>query len=300
MNLWKKNKKQYSSIQEYEHRFNNFKSSLAKIDELNSKGTGARFGVTKFSDLSSEEFSAKYLNYVKSPEKKISTPIDISFNGELPVNFDWRNKSAVTPVKNQEQCGSCWAFSATEAIESQWFLAGHPLPILGPQQIVDCDVGNGDYGCEGGDTTTAYEYVIKTGGMESENSYPYVGENGVCNFNTTEVVATITNWAYITQNKNETEMQYGLVAKGPLSICVDAQIWQYYDGGVITDFCGDQLDHCVMITGYGNYVDDIWGTYQIWYIRNSWGEDFGYNGYIYVERGYNLCGVADEVTLPII
>jgi len=173
------------------------------------------------------------------------------------------------------------------------------LISLSPQQIVDCDLGNGDEGCNGGDTPTAYEYVIKTGGMETWDNYPYVGEDQTCAFKSSDVVAKISNWTYITTNKNETQMQIGLLERGPLSICVDAASWQVYIGGVVSDLCGDSLDHCVMITGFADYTD-VFGTYPIWNVRNSWGEDWGENGYIWIERGYDLCGVADEVTIPLV
>jgi len=299
----KKYNKIYKSSEEYTYRLSVFKENLGKAAELNVINPSARFGVTKFSDLTTEEFQQFYLmkNFVRStPEMKNERKMDINYGFELPTDFDWSSKGAVTPVKNQGQCGSCWAFSATEAIESQWNLSGNPLPVLGPQQIVDCDIGNGDEGCDGGDTPTAYEYVIKAGGMETESDYPYTAEDGTCAFKSKEVVARIVNYTYVTVDKNETQMQYGLYAVGPLSVCVDAASWQFYVFGVIGDVCGDDLDHCVMVTGFSDYEDDVWGTYQVWNVRNSWGADWGMEGYLYVERGGDYCGIADEVTIPLV
>jgi cathepsin F len=259
------------------------------------------FGITKFMDLTPAEFREKYLLPKGLIQHKIKPTIEVPQVTDVPVRFDWNDKKAVTPVYDQGQCGSCWAFSATEAIESQWFLAGHTLTSLSPQQIVDCDKGLGDDGCNGGDTPTAYKYVISAGGMDTMTDYPYTAEDDKCAFKAGSVAATIKDWTYITQNKNETEMQLKLLSNGPLSICVDATIWQFYIGGVISSLCGDSLDHCVLITGYDDaYVDWVGETVQIWKIRNSWGADWGESGYVYVERGYDYCGVADEVTIPIV
>jgi len=206
----------------------------------------------------------------------------------------------VTDVYDQGQCGSCWAFSATEAIESQWALAGNTLTSLSVQQVVDCDTKGQDEGCNGGDTPTAYQYVINQGGMNSWSDYPYTGEDDSCSFKANNVKAKISSWEYVTKNANETEMQYALVAKGPLSICVDALSWQFYFGGIIQNLCGNDLDHCVLITGFDVRENVFYENVQIWNIRNSWGADWGENGYVWVQRDYDLCGVADEVTLPIV
>jgi len=295
------NQKTYTG-NDYQFRLNVFKSNLQLSQYYNQREGKPVYGVTKFMDLTPEEFRAQYL----MPKGKIQHKVDAEMvplpeATAVPVRFDWNDKKAVTPVYDQGQCGSCWAFSATEAIESQWFLAGHTLVSLSPQQIVDCDKGRGDEGCNGGDTPTAYEYVIAAGGMDTMTDYPYTAEDDTCAFKSSEIAASIKNWTYITQNKNETEMQLKLLANGPLSICVDAESWQLYIGGVISDLCGDSLDHCVLITGYDDaYVDWVDETVQIWKIRNSWGADWGESGYVYVERGYDLCGVADEVTIPLV
>jgi len=306
VSFMQKYNKVYSSPAETQERFAVFQANLARISGMNAVSRSARYGVNQFADLSQEEFKQTIL--MKEPflgpsQRDHSVLPDFTeAAAPLPANFDWRDnkKSVVTPVKDQGQCGSCWAFSATEAIESAWALAGNTLASLAPQQIVDCDVGNGDEGCDGGDTPTAYEYVIKAGGLESEADYPYTGEDDQCAFKKQEVVGVISNWTYITTSKNETQMQYGLIAKGPLSICVEADSWQFYEYGVITDFCYNQLDHCVLITGFQDYKDWDGITYQVWNIRNSWGASWGESGYLYVERGYDLCGVADEVTIPIV
>jgi len=291
--------KRYSSS-ELEHRMNVFAKNLQVIADYNTKNQHTIYGPTKFADLTPDEFHSLYLTKRGTPNYDAAPLVELDILGDIPDSWDWRSKGAVTPVYDQGQCGSCWAFSATEAIESQWFLANHSLTELSMQQIVDCDQGRGDEGCNGGDTPTAYEYVIAAGGLDGLNDYPYTGEDDNCAFNANGVKASISSWAYATKTKNETEMMTALVQKGPLSICVDAAPWQFYLGGVVQFFCGEDLDHCVLLTGYEDYTTWFGETVPIWIIRNSWGADWGEDGYIYVERNSDLCGVADEVTVPIV
>jgi len=174
-------------------------------------------------------------------------------------------------------------FSITENIESMWAIAGNTLRRLSMQQVVDCDTS--DDGCGGGDPPTAYQYVMSAGGLEAYVDYPYTGENGYCQFNSGDVVAKISGWNYATQSGNENNMASYLVSNGPLSICVDAESWQYYNGGIIVkgDGCGTSLDHCVMAVGF-----DTTGSTPYWIVRNSWGTDWGMNGYLYVEMGQDV------------
>jgi len=211
----------------------------------------------------------------------------------LATTFDWRNHSpsVLTPVYNQGQCGSCWAFSITENIESQWALAGNQLTSLSMQQVVSCDSNDG--GCNGGDPPTAYEYVVSAGGLESYADYPYSsggGTTGSCSFNSGDIVAHIGSY---TQINEEAQAQQYLVQNGPLSVCVDASSWQYYNGGIITTSsdCGTSLDHCVGITGYGTAEST-----NYWWVRNSWGTDWGQSGYLQVQSGADVCGIAQEIT----
>jgi len=234
----------------------------------------------------------------------------------------------VSPVKNQGDCGSCWAFSTTEGVESGYFLAGNKLPVLAPQQIVDCSTAN--QGCGGGNLPPALDYVMKCGGMEPETAYPYSGSNGNCKFTKAKVVATLKSWKYATKSANETSMQVFSYARGPLSICVDAASWQNYNSGVIKHTCGKSLDHCVQIVGWGvttahstsstgstsgsssssgssstNSPSPTTSTTKFeakelpyWIVRNSWGTSWGLQGYLWVERGNNECGIAQEAIYP--
>jgi C1A family cysteine protease len=278
--------------EEFGQRYTAFKDNLNRIDALNANQKTATFGINEFADLTPAEFSKMYKGYKKS---NVAVPTGV-FAPTVPIapptSWDWRTQGVVTAVKNQEQCGSCWAFSATEGVESAWKMAGHTLDILSPQQIVDCDTS--DAGCDGGDLPTAFAYVHKEG-LETEKAYPYKGVDETCKYKAADVDARISGFQYATTSRNEPAMQTASYAHGPLSICVDAETWQTYTGGIITSNCGQSLDHCVQIVGWAtsNNVD-------YWIIRNSWGTDWGISGYLYVARNKNLCGVADEATYVVI
>lgn len=300
-------RKVYADEAEEKQRFHIFLENLARAHALNTAtGNQAEYGVTQFMDLSADEFRSRFLmrEFDTSAYDQASVLPVPPLNAAPPSSYDWRTKGAVTPVYNQEQCGSCWAFSTTEAIESQWFLAGHNLTKLSMQQIVSCDHTDG--GCNGGNPPTAYEYVIKAGGLESYSSYPYTsgtGRNGQCSFQKSKVVASIKNWAYVSKRSaghpagNESALIPGTYQYGPLSICVDATTWQTYRGGVVTSNCGSALDHCVQLVGWNN---DAKPSTPYYLVRNSWGATWGEAGYIYIEQGKNLCGIADEATRPIV
>jgi len=293
----KYNKKYLAS--EFNFRLQIFKNNLEKAHELNTKDPHAKYGVTQFMDLSPEEFKNMYLikNFT-SPKKNGNVPIlpfakSTSKLTDLPASFDWNEHGVVTGVYNQGACGSCWAFSTTENVESMWAIARHPLTGLSMQQLVDCDTGLNE-GCNGGEPPYAYEYIIDVGGLDSYSSYPYTGVDGSCKFNPSDVAATLKSWGYITTTDDETLMAEWTYEYGPPSVCVDAQYWQYYSGGVITENCGDTMDHCVQITGW-TVVDGI----DAWIVRNSWGTGWGYSGYLYIMMGADVCLIGNEVTSSV-
>jgi hypothetical protein len=282
--------KSYNDI-EFGKRFQIFSDNLKIAAQHQAKNPKARFGVTKFSDLSPEEFRSFYLMPVElhknRPPKnpaKVQKPLPTV---ALPDSFDWNDKGAISPVKDQQQCGSCWAFSATETTESYHFIDHGNLPILSPQQIVDCDTDS--YGCNGGWTEHAFNYVISAGGLDTESSYPYTAQDGTCNYQPSNSGASIKSWAYVTQSDDENAMQQSLYTTGPASVCVDASSWSSYQGGVLTD-CGDSVDHCVQLTGWSTQS----GT-AAWNVRNSWNTNWGVNGYIYLARGGNTCDIGSDV-----
>jgi len=296
----------FSSLDESQTRYNAFASNLLIINSLNQQSTSARFGITKFTHLAPEEFNNQYLT-LKTTERTDSDPVAADYEDAqvmaLPDTFDWRDKGAVTPVKDQGQCGSCWAFSATGNMEGQWFLAGNKMVSLSEQNLVDCDhecldANDCDSGCEGGLQPNAYNYVIKTGGIDTEDSYPYRGEDDTCAFKPASIGAKISNWTFVSMN--ESQMAVYMVNNGPLAVAVDALIWQFYLGGVITVGCGTSLDHGVLIVGYGTEVDIFGYEIEYWTIKNSWGADWGDSGYVYIEKGTGCCGVDQYPTSSIV
>jgi C1A family cysteine protease len=289
-NFQAKYDKKYSD-QEWGKRMGIFAQNLARVNTQNQEhileGGDAVFGVTKFMDLTPEEFKATYLTYIPRNESTIKR-VNIEVDGPLAAEVDWRTKNAVTPVKDQGQCGSCWAFSATEAIESYAFLAGQKLQELSPQQINSCDTV--DQGCNGGNTETAYEYVIKAGGIEGGDEYPYTsggGTTGVCKFKAANVKVKITGYTSVT--KGETSLKAAL-NNGPVSICVAADSFQTYNSGILKR-CPGQIDHCVQAVGYDT-------AENYWIVRNSWGTSWGEKGFIRIEMGKDLCKIANDVTFP--
>jgi len=292
----------YANEQEEAARFRNFKASIDRISQLNertkTRGVGAQYGVNKFSDMTTTEFEKNVLMkpFMPTPPAVKALNQFQSRKVELPQTWDWRTKNVVTPVKDQAQCGSCWAFSVTENIESVWIIANNvslsTFEPLAPQQIVDCD--DSDAGCSGGEPNTAYEYVIGAGGLDTEKSYPYTAEDGTCAFKPSDVESKISSWSWSTNTGDEATLQNNLVAVSPLSICVDARYWQDYQSGVMTAYECDwivELDHCVQLVGY-----DQTASTPYWIARNSWGTDWGEKGFILLQMGSNTCGLTEEAS----
>jgi C1A family cysteine protease len=291
----------YHSQEEFDTRFEIFRANLRRAEENQRLNPNAKFGITKFMDLAPEEFSRLYkmtnLKDIAAPQ----APNTTSSVEETKVSckpttgtWDWGScNGVITPVRNQGQCGSCWAFSATENIESYCVLAGASSEWYSVEQIVDCDTSGEDQGCNGGWPSGAYTYIKNAGGIETETAYPYTageGEGSTCQFNVKDAVCTITGWKQI---QGESGLYQQVSTAGPVSVCVDASSWQTYTGGVLST-CGTSVDHCVQLTGYVNYGKS--GAY--WNVRNSWGTDWGVNGYIWIQIGSDLCDIGDYATVP--
>lgn len=292
--------KEYSSKEEDE-RYSHFVKFLKNVDTRNEKeqklGGTAIHGVTMFSDLSADEFSSAYLGYV-APEPQVETSTKVAevepYTGKK-TDVDWTGVYA-TDVLDQGYCGSCWAFSSSQQIHSDAIRAGvlKYQQILSPQQLVSCDntdngaTTNANYGCEGGNTETAFMYTRSIGGLSTMEQYPYtsyMGETDECVKDNVKNVVTVTEWYAV---HGEDQMMDYVMSTGPLSVCVDASDWASYQSGVVTS-CTQNLNHCVQIVGV-NKEDGVWK------VRNSWSAAWGDKGYIYLKYGENMCGIAYDPT----
>ncbi|GMN75134.1 hypothetical protein TIFTF001_052587 [Ficus carica] len=217
---------------------------------------------------------------------------------DLPTTVDWSTNGAVTPVKQQGQCGCCWAFSAVGAVEGITQIKTGELVSLSEQQLLDCSTEN--HGCDGGDIDEAFEYIRQSNGITSEANYPYQGSEGDCqaSANADNSAAQITGYEDVPANSEEALLQ--AVSQQPVSVAVDATNFQFYSGGVLSDNCGTDLNHGVLVVGYGTAED---GT-SYWLVKNSWGEDWGEKGYLRILRDSGaeggLCGIAMQASYPTI
>ncbi|XP_021372663.1 putative cysteine proteinase CG12163 isoform X3 [Mizuhopecten yessoensis] len=282
----RKHSKVYSSMAEEKKRYRIFESNMklaAKIQQTERPGSTARYGATKFADLTEKEFR-QHVGYKWDLKGNVGMQKAEIPRGTTPEAFDWRDHNAVTEVKNQGSCGSCWAFSTTGNIEGQWAIKQGKLVSLSEQELVDCD--KVDEGCNGGLPSQAYKEIIRLGGLETEKEYKYEGEDEKCLFNRSDVRVTINSSVSI--SSDEKEMAAWLAKNGPISIGINAFAMQFYMGGIShpwSFFCSPkELDHGVLIVGYG--VQD--GT-PYWAVKNSWGPDWGEKGYYLVYRGGGVC-----------
>lgn len=288
---------------ELEHRFTNFLKNLELIDNHNYS---FELGLNPFSDLSQEEFEqfAKG-GYVPRenvlPIKKrgllrfgrtISCSEFKSTSQALPDSIDWRERNAVTEVKDQGQCGSCWSFSATGSMEGAWAIKTGKLVSFSEQQLIDCSIVYGNSGCQGGLMEAAFEYAIDKGAC-TESDLPYKANAGLCSGCST--VAHFSKCVDVTQN-NQLHLKEA-VSSGPVSVAIEADtlIFQFYKGGIVDDVkCGTNLDHGVLVVGYGSENGK-----DYWIVKNSWGPHWGDNGYIRIARNNStrdagICGIAAQ------
>jgi cathepsin F len=297
--------KTYATQEEHDYRFSVFKANLRRAKRHQLLDPSAVHGVTKFSDLTPAEFERTYLGLHK---RRLKLPSDahkapILPTDDLPEDFDWRDHGAVAGVKDQGSCGSCWSFSTTGAVEGAHYLATGELVSLSEQQLVDCDhecdpeeYNSCDEGCNGGLMNNAFEYTLKVGGLEREKDYPYTGTDGTCKFDESKIAASVSNFSVVSIDGDQIAAN---LKHGPLAVGINAVWMQTYIGGVSCPYiCGKYLDHGVLLVGYGaaGYAPIRFKDKPYWIIKNSWGANWGEEGYYKICRGHDICGVESMVS----
>jgi len=299
-----KHNKEYDGQIEQTERLHVFRQNLRYIDSMNRKGLSFSLSVNHLADKSNEELAVlRGKQKTKPNTQNNGLPFDMSKYTEkqktFPESFDWRIQGAVTPVKDQGVCGSCWSFGTTGAIEGAYFMKHNHLVRLSQQNLVDCSWGFGNNGCEGGEDYRAYDWIIKHGGIASEELYgQYLQQDGYCHFTNATIAAKVTGYVNVTGNL---DVKTALVNEGPISIGIDAshKSLSFYDHGLYYEpECGntvDDLDHAVLLVGYGKINGQ-----DYWLVKNSWSTYWGNDGYVLMSQKNNNCGVTTQTTYPIV
>lgn len=299
-NLWKaKYEKGYLSSSEDSYRLSVFQANMKMINTHNASGATWTMGANEFADMTNEEFTAQYKGWSKTATAPRN---EADFSGVKAADAqDWTTKGAVTGVKNQGQCGSCWAFSATGGMEGGYFQKTGKLTSLSEQQMVACSkTSGGNQGCRGGLPELGFTYV-KEKGIESEASYPYAGMLYFsCKYDQSKTIKDFKLTGYTTVPKADSDALKAAVSGAPVSIGINAAVsgFQMYRGGVMSySSCPAQLDHGVLIVGYGTDNGK-----DFWKVKNSWGGSWGEKGYFRIARqtgkGVGMCGVTEDATVP--
>jgi len=294
--------RKYETLEELENRFQIFRTNLRNIVIHNLDYTqNFTMGINQFTDLTPEEFKAQYVSGIKNKVESSGCGSFSSSASGSPSAIDWRNKGAVTSVKDQGQCGSCWTFSATGAVEGAWAISKGQLVDLSEEELVECaGLKYGSLGCNGGQMDGAFKYIIEHGQC-ALSSYPYTsgtGSSGSCK-SSCSPVAHLSKCSDV--KPNDQISLKGAVAQQPVSIAIEAdtKYFQSYSSGILTSAtCGTNLDHGVLIVGYGEE-----NGIKYWLVKNSWSTTWGDNGYVKIARSDStndagICGIAMQPSFP--
>ena len=294
--------KTYTGSAELMYRHKIYDENVAKIQAHNAGNHTWTMAVNKFADMRADEFASRYIGgytprQTAHKDMKYKSSSFMMIDDTPPASINWATLGAVTPIKNQQQCGSCWSFSATGAMEGVWFISKGELVSLSEQQLVDCSTAEGNQGCNGGMMDYAFQYVIDNKGITTEAAYPYTATGpNTCTATGKPIAATFSSFKDVPTNSDEA-LVFAL-AYQPVSVAVEADqaSFQFYSGGVMTAACGTALDHGVLAVGYDT---------DSWIVKNSWGADWGVNGYIQLARGAaygpaGQCGILSAPSFPVV
>lgn len=286
-------------------RKNNFANNLEAIIEHNKQGASYKKGINAYSDMTEEEFMTHFhLNdevdaeqNCSATDKRQTVNKNVKYE-DMPSSWDWRNEGGVSPVKNQGHCGSCWTFSTVGCLEAHSLIKYGTFDSLAEQQLVDCAGAFDNNGCNGGLPSHAFEYVSYAGGISTEVAYPYYAEDRDCTVDSSTFALAVEGGSVNITEGDEVELQHAVFEHGPVSIAfqvVDG--FRDYTSGVYTsDVCKNSpsdVNHAVLAVGYGT-EDGV----DYWLVKNSWGADWGDQGFFKIQRGVNMCGVAECNSFP--
>ncbi|KAK6105893.1 Papain cysteine protease family protein [Brugia pahangi] len=317
--------KQYASYRLYKRKYNKrdeeinlehrrFMTYLKNVKEIEKHNERYErneetyeLAINHLADMLPEEFRKLHgFQSRKIKRNNFKNTIRMKINGPLPKSIDWRTSGAVTKVKDQGYCGSCWTFSAVGALEGQHFLQTGKLVELSMQNLLDCsDDTYGNYGCDGGLMMEAFEYVVKNDGIDTEKSYPYQGYQNTCRYSNSTRGTTAYAGKLLPEG-DELQLQAAIATIGPISVAVDAKLMKFYRRGIFsTSKCTTRMDHALLAVGYGTEEVKLQNgtkkSVDYWLLKNSWSKRWGIGGYLKLARNQeNMCGIGYYACYPLV
>ena len=294
-----KHGKAYRNVMEEMYRMSVYADNKAFVEQHNAEFAAGRKSFTvalnRMADLTNEEINQMYKGSIDKSYKQHG--VHKPSGRQLPTEVDWRDSGIVTEVKDQGSCGSCWSFAATGSLESAWAQAGNPLTTFSEQQLMDCSTANN--GCGGGMAYRAFQYLEESGGIMTEEDYPYTARDGTCHDDSDQYVGYLTSYVTV-ESRGSATILADAVAGRPVAVSIDASesSFNFYSGGVYDEpRCSSSYhNHAVLVVGYGTEDGK-----DYWLVKNSWGPAWGESGYIKMTRdNTDQCAIASIPYYPVV